>query len=661
MDWIGGVRRRVASGKNNAVTQKQKAHFAKARAALQNTPSSKDLFRPAFYGKAASHRNRTASLQATPARKSGWSRLRGESDGPAAHHRQHNGAFTTAGSTDNRRRGMRGDGIHITSSSIRSSPGYESAGDAAVVAPIVRTHLSKPQDDTMPEEERLLVANRRRLLARTDWLGLSVTRPVHIKFRSNKDKDRIGRRRRIAKSTSQKGRPATRRLVTPLFEDRLVPGEYMMSGALQTKDVEVRIGTDAVASQAQYSHLSQTPRLATGRCPSTELGPLSEEPMLLGDEGDMFESLIPFARLCDRPEVESSLAPTNMAYEVATPTRETSKQEDGHELQISTNLVAEVAQVVSCKSAQGTNDEDNLLYKPASADFGSHDKHEEVISHIVPLRGQHQDAVVSQAHSTDGEYDSKLSNDRDVDDEAFWRRLMNFEEHAPNNPSLDAVKSSSLHVTNSDNSRRPILPVASDDLHDFYRILSTPKGAGTHTPLLQDEVPAVRSRESPIDNPSPSASLIQIRKLTELPSHAVAQAREDAGEDAAWRDFIIGSQDSLDVSLWQDHEGYPASREDIEADADIDVSLFGLSGLGTSVKSTEGGTQRVGRQSLYSQAQHPSRKTRDPPAWQQPLAPTKAAPTIDSDDIEDSRFEAPRRSRPVFPARFTILNPRRFK
>ena len=48
MDWTGGVRRRFAAGKNNANMLKQKQHFAKARAALQHTPSSYCAFKPAY-------------------------------------------------------------------------------------------------------------------------------------------------------------------------------------------------------------------------------------------------------------------------------------------------------------------------------------------------------------------------------------------------------------------------------------------------------------------------------------------------------------------------------------------------------------------------------------------------------------------------------------
>lgn len=46
MDWTGGTRRRFVGAKNNnTALQKQKAHFAKARAAIQHEPVSDRLHR----------------------------------------------------------------------------------------------------------------------------------------------------------------------------------------------------------------------------------------------------------------------------------------------------------------------------------------------------------------------------------------------------------------------------------------------------------------------------------------------------------------------------------------------------------------------------------------------------------------------------------------
>ena len=129
----------------------------------------------------------------------------------------------------------------------------------------------------MDEEERLLLAKRRNLLARTDWLGLNMQRPINISFRSSGDKDRIGKRRKVRSSTSRKGRPAAPRMVTPLFQQPFSPDVGAMGMPLEPEDIRIKIGTDALASQTQPSRRSHTPGRTSVRHPSTEFGPLSEE------------------------------------------------------------------------------------------------------------------------------------------------------------------------------------------------------------------------------------------------------------------------------------------------------------------------------------------------------------------------------------------------
>ncbi|KAM3418726.1 hypothetical protein BST61_g4700 [Cercospora zeina] len=64
--------------------------------------------------------------------------------------------------------------------------------------------------------------------------------------------------------------------------------EPTMSGAIQNHDVQVKIGTDAFASQTQRSRKSRSPINTSLRHPSTDFGSLPEEPMLMDEEDANF-------------------------------------------------------------------------------------------------------------------------------------------------------------------------------------------------------------------------------------------------------------------------------------------------------------------------------------------------------------------------------------
>ncbi|XTI83954.1 hypothetical protein V2W45_1465129 [Cenococcum geophilum] len=97
--------------------------------------------------------------------------------------------------------------------------------------------------------EHFLEANRRKLLGRRDWVGLAPSRPVHVHFQSCKEKERIGKRRRInSRPLPQDGDMMTRHF---LRDTEINAREPFMSGAIVTdlEDIKIRIGTDALPSQ----------------------------------------------------------------------------------------------------------------------------------------------------------------------------------------------------------------------------------------------------------------------------------------------------------------------------------------------------------------------------------------------------------------------------
>ncbi|TKA22572.1 hypothetical protein B0A50_08142 [Salinomyces thailandicus] len=280
MDWTGGVRKRFAAGKNNALLQKQKAHFARARSKLQNSPGSQRTSRP---GIARRPEASGVKEKRIPSRSHAYA-------GSMSHEYVIEGRGKQRELSQSLFPKKSPSIISISSGNSSSSalsssdgrkPQQRPAGDRPSTNPI------RPDID----EEQLLVAKRRRLLARKDWLGVSVARPLQMDFPSSRDKDRIGKRRKI-EGSGRRSKAAVKRLLTPPFEERLPQPDALMSGALPAEDepMRVKIGADAFASQTQRSRHSQALAATSMRPLSTDFGSISEESMLLGADGDDFEA-----------------------------------------------------------------------------------------------------------------------------------------------------------------------------------------------------------------------------------------------------------------------------------------------------------------------------------------------------------------------------------
>lgn len=103
----------------------------------------------------------------------------------------------------------------------------------------------------MATEHQLLEANRLRLLNQRDWVGLAAQRPAKIQFASIREKDRIGKRRKIKAQRGQQPRLEEDITWAPRYEthDNL-PGRHM-SGGLRNdiKDIRIRVGTGALGTE----------------------------------------------------------------------------------------------------------------------------------------------------------------------------------------------------------------------------------------------------------------------------------------------------------------------------------------------------------------------------------------------------------------------------
>ena len=181
MDWTGGARRRFTPGNRSATVQKQKAHFAKVRASLQHTPGSERTSRPDSLHTTASRRapSRYERHQYTDTASGRPRRL---AKIPREMFRPEQRRITQ----DRERSEGQEFAVHLgrgafspSSDMLSNTPGSQSR---LKVSPLIQHATASdlnpknrlpPLENDMAQEDKLLMANRRKLLGRTDWLGLA--------------------------------------------------------------------------------------------------------------------------------------------------------------------------------------------------------------------------------------------------------------------------------------------------------------------------------------------------------------------------------------------------------------------------------------------------------------------------------------------------------
>jgi hypothetical protein len=234
MNWTGGSLQRMKDA-NKGVVQKQKAYFARARTHLQIGPKSPavpfiptylqndDNFEPAgclssFASGPVRHtghsarRRRNATQQVTPLN------------------------VCTLHPDTNEKEIPRGT----------SSPAPETKHT-------VGDHRQRQRTaDEVDMETQLLEANRKRLLRQGDWIGVTSSRPLSLRFTSSKEKNQVGRRRKVegrygaAPRHSDESGFVIQRL-QPRKDQR---ADIFKSGVItnHSGDIRIHFGTDALTT-----------------------------------------------------------------------------------------------------------------------------------------------------------------------------------------------------------------------------------------------------------------------------------------------------------------------------------------------------------------------------------------------------------------------------
>ncbi|XPT01678.1 hypothetical protein M3J09_010808 [Ascochyta lentis] len=245
MNWTGGSLQRTKNA-HKGVVQRQKAHFARARTQLQQSPGAPIMpFRPDYLvdgdGRESGHH---LSPFGSSIRHTGHSPRR---------HRERDERDISSIPRSSR---------HLQETNPHFSLRKRSSG----------TEREKKRDrgkraTDIDTEMQLLEANKERLLRQQDWIGVAPSRPVDLQFLSVKEKNRIGKRRKM----EGKSRATARRQSPTVYphrtgEDELEDhGDAFMSGALPIPSaadkIRVRIGSHAltaVSTQPNNDARSQT-------------------------------------------------------------------------------------------------------------------------------------------------------------------------------------------------------------------------------------------------------------------------------------------------------------------------------------------------------------------------------------------------------------------
>lgn len=503
------------------------------------------------------------------------------------------------------------------------------------------------------DEELMLLAKRRTLLSRGDWLAFEPTKPLRLGFPAAAESEQVGRRRRIKEKTSKAPRPAQKRSLTPLFEERLEATRYLMSGALpsaQEEYIQVKVGTSAFGSRCLSSDNSNATFRASIVPRSSSLSHLSEEPMLLGADGDTFD-----ASQVSVPEPKQVIHSVDYARLASQAVRDNHPVDfdvrgfcsDGGSGALSGHGSAEFQGHVKSPSAQ------KLRSTAANGlRLDSRNDNDVFDLRLQEARNQCQALCPEQNRQTSDERgfedmevvtipDSPLdaiqlrNNQAPVENEEHaWKRMLGIPTQTPSsisNISNKALKSTSQHLTPSDDTVQAALP------YDQELLPPNTDTLVSHQSIKRFDDPRVRH--------SLSGSGGKLSTISPVTMRPPAQSADDVDAEALWREFIIGSQDGESENElplnWQ--------RKRTKHQTESEPSRpFELSGLGTSDKATKAET-------TVSELLEPSAS---------PEHNDDESPESEHDSIEDIPDEPESEragTRNIHAASTMSMNPRRFK
>ncbi|KXT12149.1 hypothetical protein AC579_10385 [Pseudocercospora musae] len=379
-----------------------------------------------------------------------------------------------------------------------------------------------------------LRAQKKKLLARSDWLGLAAARPLRLKFKQDRENERIGKRRKMHRpSDTHVFQKQHRRIPTPAFQAQ--PFDPIMSGALpREEDIKIKVGTDALATQSHISRPFHTPVATSIRPISVESEPLSEESMLLGVDEHGFEAASAqplLARSIPSPaKILNHTADSDPFFPLTHAPFEPLQDEnltlqactlpfahDGHP-----NAAPNAIDVEHCALTYD--------WQPREQVAQWSEKCPEAAQMYIPSKIR-----TAQCRDIDSRSDTPMT--RRSHDEGRWQRALNIKQAIATQASLVVFRSSSAHESESDWGVRP--------LHNFA--LPQDEQGNNMAPADGDVQTQVREQVQP-DQPQ-EAFVNGTHSAPIATSTSFVKTNDQVPlDEKLWREFIIDSQDRESVS-----------------------------------------------------------------------------------------------------------------
>lgn len=430
------------------------------------------------------------------------------------------------------------------------------------------------------DQELLLLSKRRKLSSQDDWLALRPTKPLRIKFSKAAEVEQIGRRRKVKNRLPEQPRPARPRSFTPIFERRLDCNRYLMSGALpsmQEEYINVKVGTSAFDSCGRSSQYSIANARSSVAPTSRSFSHLSEEPMLLGADGDTFDAdqvVIPAVQPLNYPANARPLAEED-EYSVKRSDEGECISNDlesalAHDSKINVQHVKKHGSLHATRSYNSASEEHHgnsaeLQLQRKSAASHAHHSRQETRTGQIESGEEIEFDPVPEATSAAIEPGSETSSSGIED--CMWKQIMGIHAQAPSSTSDKALVSSSQHLTVSDDTFQAGLACHQQCDKATAPNIHHPR-VHSNDHYLRHEVPG---RESPTQGKSSKSERKDI----------------DADGEACWREFIIGSQDGeSEDELHLDRKRKRNKRRSVSEH----TPSFELDDLGNSDRATQGET-----------------------------------------------------------------------
>ncbi|MCJ1374377.1 hypothetical protein MMC20_005609 [Loxospora ochrophaea] len=267
MNWTGGRLQRSRNA-GSSLTAVQKSHFAKARAKLNNTPCAGSPIKLSFSGIVKQRQDpRIDRLgQSRLDRNNGSQHVLDEFEttAPLAKRlsslrpRQASRKRMNSKSPRRERRESSQSPFHASSTkeqTFRRAPKDHEIKDQELRERSVGYLSNRQQTSRLEKEERstnsqqYMEAKRRELLARMDWTGVAISKPVRMNFPSVQERQQVGKRRRLTDAEREACREMSKRRFQPSYRETDALRRMPRYDNAMDEDISVRIGSGIHGTQ----------------------------------------------------------------------------------------------------------------------------------------------------------------------------------------------------------------------------------------------------------------------------------------------------------------------------------------------------------------------------------------------------------------------------